>query len=54
MKTLLSAITQCNRTRCTVAGLFAVAVVLSAAGVRAEDASGANAGNPISPVEEFS
>jgi uncharacterized protein YlxW (UPF0749 family) len=54
MKTMMSATTQGNRARFAVAGLFAVALVLSAAGVRAEDAGNANAGSPISPVEEFS
>ena len=54
MKTLPSAVAQGNRARVAVAGLFAVALVLSAASARAEDASGANTSNPISPVEEFS
>jgi len=54
MKTLLSALVQGNRARFVVAALFAVAFTFSAAGARAEDASTTNAGNPISPVEEFS
>jgi DNA repair exonuclease SbcCD ATPase subunit len=54
MKTLLSALVQGDRKRFAVAALFAVALTFSAAGARAEDASTTNAGNPISPVEEFS
>ncbi len=54
MKIMMSAITQGNRARFAVAGGFAIALLLSAASARAEDVGNANAGSPISPVEEFS
>ena len=53
MRTFLSTLVQGDRMRFAVAALFAVALTFSA-GARAEDATTTNAGNPISPVEEFS